>query len=322
MPVKRKITFVIPVLNEDENIATCINEIELFGKLHLNNHYDVEILVTDNNSSDRTSDIVKSLCSERPHLKYIRFSSNIGYQASILTGYLNAQGDAVVQYDCDMQDPIEVVAEFIALWKQGFKVVYGVRETRCENFAITFCRKAFYRVINSLSTTSLPLDAGDFRLIDHEVCKQLHQLKDPAPYLRGIIANLGFRQTGVRYARRARTKGESKFAAGALVRLAVDGIVNHSLFPLRIATWLGLLSTVVFSLLIGAYFVTSIAVGTAWPAGFTTLVLLILFQLSITSLLLGILGEYVGRILRTLKPVNIVACEEAKNISVAEIVLP
>jgi glycosyltransferase involved in cell wall biosynthesis len=319
---RQLISIIIPVLNEEPNINNCLLKLQRLKSELLHNKYEFEYIFTDNNSSDGSRQTLHEACMRDPSVKYIRFSTNVGYQLSILTGYINANGAAMLQYDCDMQDPIEVAAEFIQLWSEGYKVVYGVRSSRREGTVITHCRRAFYRVLNVLSDVQIPIDAGDFRLLDREVCQRLKYIKDPDPYIRGIIASFGYRQVGVPYDRLARREGTSKFPLKQLYKLGMHGLINHSLVPLRLATLCGAAFGFIAILVACLYLIARILYGEAWPAGFTTLVLLLLFQFSMMSLFFGILGEYIGRMYRCLKPSQFVICEEAVNIEKEKIKLP
>ena len=274
----------------------------------LEQKYDTELLFTDNHSTDATFAHLQRLSAADPRVRVLRFSRNFGFQRSILTGYLNARGDAAIQIDCDLQDPPSLLPEFVRRWEAGSRVVYGVRRSRKEGAGITLMRKAFYRLIDALSDDKLPLDAGDFRLVDRVVLNELAQIDDAHPYLRGAIAAMGFQQEGLVYDRAERLRGESKFDFASLVRLGVDGILNHSIVPLRIATYTGLaVSLITFLGLIG-YIGGRLLFGQAWPAGFATVTVLVLLSISLNALFLGVIGEYLGRIYQQVKkrPLTIV----------------
>lgn len=310
-PVARKmISVVVPVLNEVENVDRLHAEV---GRVlaAVEDRYDWELLFTDNHSSDGTFERIREIASRDSRVRALRFSRNFGYQASILTGYLNARGDCVVQLDCDLQDPPELVLEFIRQWEAGFKVVYGVRTTRREGLLITSARKVFYRLIRGLSEHDIPLDAGDFRLIDRTIVELLGRIEDPAPYLRGTIATFGFEQKGVTYDRNRRERGTSKFSLRHLFGFAVDGILNHSVQPLRLATYSGVVMFVLSMLMMASYVVARLTVGSDWPDGFTTVVCLLLASTAMQAIFLGIIGEYVGRLYRHAKrtPMTIVENE-------------
>jgi glycosyltransferase involved in cell wall biosynthesis len=307
---KPLISICIPVFNEERNIRPVYDTLTS-TLAAVSDRYDFEFVFTDNHSTDRTFEALTELAASDPRVRAIRFSRNFGFQRSILTAYKNARGAAAVQIDCDLQDPPSLILDFIKKWESGYHVVYGVRASRRESWWMSSTRKVFYRLIDSLSDDPLPHDAGDFRLIDRCVLDQLLQFDDYQPYLRGAIASLGFEQIGIPYSRSERQYGESKFSVGELIGLALDGILNHSVVPLRIATYLGLLISLLTFLGIVAYGVGRIVFGTDWPPGFATIIMLILGSLSLNALFLGIIGEYLGRIYRQVKrrPLTIVERE-------------
>jgi glycosyltransferase involved in cell wall biosynthesis len=307
---KRLISICVPVFNEERNIEPLYQALGPVMQ-QVSERYDFEMLFTDNHSTDRTFEVLAGLASSDPRLRAIRFSRNFGFQRSIFTAYSNARGDAAVQIDCDLQDPPSLILDFLQKWEAGYQVVYGIRTARQENWGMNATRKIFYRLIDSLSEDPLPHDAGDFRLVDRRVLNELLKFEDYQPYLRGAIATLGFEQIGIPYARAERQRGESKFSFGQLMALALDGILNHSVVPLRIATYLGLFISVVTFLGIVSYGVGRIVLGKDWPPGFATIVILILGSLSLNALFLGVIGEYLGRIYRQVKrrPLTIVERE-------------
>jgi polyisoprenyl-phosphate glycosyltransferase len=306
------ISLVIPVLNEEQNIERLYATVrETLAPVC--ERYDWEFVFTDNHSSDRSFEILKGLAAQDQRIRVLRFSRNFGYQRSILTGYLNAAGDAVIQLDCDLQDPPAMILEFLSRWEAGYQVVYGVRRRRQEGFVITSLRKVIYRTINLLSEHPLPLDAGDFRLVDRRIVEELRQMHDATPYLRGMIATLGFHQLGIEYDRDTRQYGQSKFSFRELVRFALDGIVGHSLVPLRLATYFSQAIFLFACLVTALYAIGRFTVGNAWPAGFTTLAVLVLVSTSVNALLLGIQGEYIGRIYRQVKRQPLSIVEERLN---------
>jgi polyisoprenyl-phosphate glycosyltransferase len=307
---KKLISLVVPVLNEELNIQpfyeAIIPVIDSCSEL-----YDFELIFTDNHSTDNTFEKLAQICKRDDRVRAIRFSRNFGYQKSILTGYFNANGDALIQLDCDLQDPPELIPEFLKFWEEGNAVVYGIRRTRRDNPLLHLARKLFYRLANYLSDDELPVDAGDFRLIDRKIVEVLRQMDDAQPYLRGTIAAVGFLQHGIPYDRRERERGTSNFNFKQLVSLALDGILNHSIVPLRLASFFGVIVSTLTLLSIVGYTAGKMFFGLDWPAGFTTLVVLILFGISINALFLGIIGEYLGRIYQQVKkkPLTIVEAE-------------
>ena len=293
--VKKLISIVVPVLNEIGNLERVCARVEAV-MMPLSSGYDFEILFMDNHSDDGTFDEISRLSMKKPYIRAIRFSKNIGYQLSILNGLKAAEGDAIVQLDADLEDPPELIPVFISEWEKEIKVVYGIRLTRVENRFRTASRKAFYRFLNKISTDQIPLDAGDFRLIDRSVVDQLRNLNDQRPYLRGLISSLGFSQLGVPYRREERLWGKSKFPYQKMKDLAIDGIVNHSDLPLRLATKIGIVVSASSFFLGFFYLIGKLVFKQEWADGFATTTILILVSLGLISLLLGIIGEYLFRI--------------------------
>lgn len=311
---KPLISIVVPVYNEESNIdlfyTTVNKELEA-----LSDRFRFEFIFTDNHSTDNTFAKLQAIASQDSRLRVIRFSRNFGYQRSILTGYLSAGGDAAIQLDCDLQDPPNLMGVFLEKWQEGYKVVYGVRTQRKEGAVINATRKVFYRLIDLLSDTKLPYDAGDFRLIDRCIIDVLMKLNDNQPYLRGTITRIGFKQIGISYSRDERKHGESKFSFNEMLRLAIDGITSQSVIPLRFATYTGI------GIFIMMFFGTIFAViakytsGSEWPAGFATIIVLILFSIGLNALFLGVIGEYLGRIYKQVKPEPITIVEKKLGIN-------
>jgi len=294
--LKRLITISVPVLNEADNIKPLIARLRAVADAHP--RYDFEFLFTDNASTDPTFERLAEEAQGDARIRVLRFTRNFGFQTSILTNYLNAGGDAAIQIDADLQDPPELFGEFLAAWEKGYKVVYGVRRSRPENIALSAARKLFYRCLASLSDVELPLDAGDFRLIDRVVIDELRKVKDGAPYIRGTIALLGYAQIGIPYDRAERKHGRSKFSLLALIRLAVDGVCSQSTKPLELITLLGAILSFLSFFAAVFYFAWYFLVVRKPPQGFTTLVILLLLSTSIQTAFIGMLGEYIGRIFR------------------------
>lgn len=294
------VSLVVPVFNEEDNIPLFYPAVRAVID-PLSEAYRFEFIFTDNHSSDGTPVLLRELALVDERVRAFRLSRNFGYQRSILTAYLRCRGSAAIQLDCDLQDPPELIPVFLEQWQAGSDVVYGIRKSRLESTRWTLARKLFYWLVDLLSEDPIPRDAGDFRLISRRVIEELRRIDEPKPYLRGTIATLGFRQTGIDYARRARAVGHSKFSFYDNIMLALDGLLNQSVVPLRLATYVGLLvaiGTVLASVgYITAYFVT----GFRAPAGFTTITVLILGSLGINAMLLGIVGEYLGRMYLQMK---------------------
>ncbi|MCT7376945.1 glycosyltransferase family 2 protein [Chelativorans salis] len=300
------VSVLVPAFNEEANVRRAYAAIvDTFRTLP---GHDYEIIFTDNHSTDGTFEILKEICSLDPRVRVIRFSRNVGYQLSLLAAYKVACGACSVQIDCDLQDPPHLIPHMLTLWRQGHQVVYGIRRSLTDNRLKALTRRLFYRCINALSEDDLPLNAGEFRLVDRRILDELRHVDDTSPYLRGLISSMGFSQVGFEYDRQARVAGESKFPLKAMLSLAVDGILNHSLIPLRLASIASLVvGTATFLLLVG-YLVGKLLFGQNWPAGFATSIVLLLLSITLNAMFLGIVGEYVGRIFMQSKrrPVPIV----------------
>lgn len=305
---KKLISLIVPVFNEELNIEPLYEAVLSVIEKH-DDKYDFELIFTDNHSVDGTFDKLQALYKKDSRVRVFRFSRNFGYQKSILTGYLRARGDALIQLDCDLQDPPALISEFLKYWEEGCAVVYGIRQSRKENIILHSARRLFYRLANYLSEDDLPVDVGDFRLIDKKVVEVLRQVDDAQPYLRGMIAAMGFRQHGILYQRQGRERGTTNFRFMDLVSLALDGILNHSIVPLRLATFIGLVASIATVLAIAGYALGKLFFGYNWPAGFTTLAVLTLAGISLNALFLGIIGEYLGRIYQQVKKKPLVIVE-------------
>ena len=308
------ISIVSPVYNESENIDRLYEAIT-HETDKLKDVYEFEFLFTDNCSEDDTFEKLARLAETDSRIRVIRFSRNFGYQRSILTGYLNARGQAAIQLDADLQDPPAMIPAFLEKWRSGYDVVYGVRLRRDENPAMEKTRKMFYWVVDALSEQSIPKNAGDFRLIGRRVIEELRRLDAGTPYIRGTISEIGFAQIGIPYERDDRTAGQTKFNLARLVTFAIDGILNHSILPLRLAAFVGIACSLITLFGIVYYSFWYLIGGADWPAGFATTTVLLLFSISLNALFLGIIGEYLGRLYMSSKgmPITIIDKEIDRN---------
>lgn len=304
---RQLITISIPVLNEEANIDHLISRLQNVAQK--SPEVDFEFLVTDNASTDNTFAKLAEKAANEPRLRVLRFSRNFGFQRSVLVNLLNARGAAAIQVDADLQDPPELIPEFLAKWRDGYKVVYGIRRRRKEHVLLKMARKLHYRLIDHLSEIDVPLDAGDFRLIDRAVIEHLRTYEDRAPYLRGTIASIGFPQIGIPYDRSNRQAGSSKFNLFSLIALSIDGICSQSTKPLQFITLFGFGVSALSVLLIAIYLFFYLASDANEARGFTTLVLLVLTSIGLNAAFIGLLGEYVGRIFTTVRrgPVAVIA---------------
>ena len=311
------ITVSIPVLNEEGNLESLYKRLVNLAK-RMKDRCDLEFLFSDNHSSDKTWLMLSELSKQDSRVRAIRFSKNFGFQRSILANYLHARGDAIMQIDADLQDPPELLEDFFEKWQNNYQVVYGIRKSRPENPLLHAFRKLGYWVIDKISEHPIPRDVGDFRLVDRKVIQALGQIKTAHPYLRGMIAGLGFNQVGIPYDREARISGESKFNVSRLVRLGLTAVFNHSTVPLRAASFLGAL--ILAASIMGAlYYVVLKLLYPEFPQGLASIHILVLFGIGLNAFLLGIIGEYLLRIYLVLRAEPVVIIEQSLNIEADEL---
>jgi dolichol-phosphate mannosyltransferase len=274
-----------------------------------------EVIFVNDGSRDRSLPLLRDLAAAERRYKVLSFARNFGHQMAITAGLDRARGEAVVVMDADLQDPPEVVQEMVARWREGYDVVYAVRSRRHgEGWFKRATAAAFYRLLRAmLGGVSIPVDAGDFRLMSRPVVLTLRALREQHRFVRGMVAWVGFRQTSVRYERPARFAGETKFPVRRMIRFAVDGITSFSVVPLRIATWLGIGAGVV-ALIGGVWAVYEKLFGGVVP-GWTTIMILVAIGSSAQLLMTGILGEYVGRIYEEVKRRPLYVVAEELNVS-------
>lgn len=313
------ISISIPVLNEAENLEALYVRLDALSKKMVD-RCDLEFVFTDNHSDDRTWQMIAELATRDDRVRAIRFSKNVGFQRSILANYMHTRGDAVLQIDADLQDPPELLEQFFELWQQGYHVVYGVRAKRREGALMNGLRKLGYWAIDKIAEHPIPRNAGDFRLVDRKIIEAVQKFRSTNPYLRGLIASLGFKQIGVPYERSARVAGSSKFGFMQVIRLGIHGVFNHSVVPLRIATYAGVL-LLCMSLLGALYYFALKLFHPDLPRGLASIHILVLFGIGFQSLLLGILGEYLQRVYLLLRSEPTAIVEQAVNISSEEIKL-
>jgi dolichol-phosphate mannosyltransferase len=311
---QRFVSICIPVYEEAENIRELYTKLAALAR-SVEDRFKFEFIFSDNNSNDNSWEIIRDLSLKDSRVKGLRFSRNFGFQRSILSNYAHAIGDAVVQIDADLQDPPEVIKQFLIEWDtNGFLVVYGVRITRSENIFLRIFRTLGYRLVNRLSEHPLPVNAGEFRLIDRRVLIELLKFKGNEPYIRGIVASLGFRQKGVEYSREKRHSGKSKFNISRLSGLGINAIFNHSTVPLKLASFVGV-SIMLFALIAAiVYFLLRLS-NPSWPPGIATIIILMMFSLGVQSFLMGILGEYLYRIFVMIRNEPTTIVEEYINIA-------
>jgi glycosyltransferase involved in cell wall biosynthesis len=316
---KPLISITIPVLNESGNVAALYARLHALGE-RMREKCDLEFVFSDNHSDDATWTMLADLAARDPRVRAIQFSKNVGFQRSILANYLHTRGDAVMQIDADLQDPPEMLETFFDLWQQGNQVVYGIRRKRPESWLLRNFRRIGYWVIDKISEHPIPRDVGDFRLIDRKVVEAVSKMRTSSPYLRGMIAGIGFKQVGVVYDRDARVAGESKFNMSRLVRLGLTAVFNHSVVPLRAASFLGLLILAI-SVVGTLYYVVLRLFHPELPPGLASIHILVLFGIGLNSFFLGIIGEYLLRIYLVVRHEPIAIVQHSLNFPIPELKL-
>lgn len=258
-------------------------------------NWQLELLLIDDGSKDKSYDKIVELSKTYPYIKGIKLSRNFGHQIAVKTGLSHCTGDYVAIIDDDLQDPPSLLPGFFKYLDEGYDVAYGVRKKRKESFIKKASYNSFYRILKGLSDTDIPLDSGDFCVMKKHVIENMLKLQEKNPFLRGIRAWVGFKQIGVEYERAARIDGESGYTLKKLMKIAMDGIFSFSSVPIRVITvlgFIGLTFAVVYSLMV----VYEALVHGIDAKGFATLAIIILFFGSVTLICLGIIGEYIVRI--------------------------
>jgi glycosyltransferase involved in cell wall biosynthesis len=293
------VSIVVPCFNEEavlpelhRRLVAVLEQVEDMG---------FEVVYANDGSNDHTSEILRELQASDPRVRVISLSRNFGHQIAVTAGLEHASGDAVVIIDADLQDPPEVIPEMIARWRDGYQVVYGLRAERAgETTFKIWTAKVFYRLINHLSEIEIPLDVGDFRLLDRKAVHALLSMPERDRFLRGMVSWIGLKQVGVIYDRAPRRAGESKYPLMKMLRFAVDSVISFSFAPLRLAIWLGFaalaasIAGIIYALVIRLY-------TTDWVRGWTSIFTAVLFLGGVQLITLGIVGEYVGRIYAEVK---------------------
>ena len=289
------VSLVLPVYNEERVIPELVRRLGLLlGEQDPESRW--EVLFVNDGSADRSRELLEIACFDEPRFKLINLSRNFGHQIAITAGVDRTLGDAVVIMDADLQDPPEVIAEMLALFAQGYDVVYGVRRRRHgESWFKRASAALFYRTLERVVGVDIPTDTGDFRLMSRRVVLALRGLREANRFVRGLVAWVGFRQTAVYYDRSARFAGDTHYPLHKMLRFATDGIISFSTLPLRIATLLGVLSGLA-ALGVAGWVLFVILSGIHAVPGWATLMLAVSLASSAQLLMIGILGEYLGRI--------------------------
>lgn len=289
-----RISVVAPVYNEEALIDEFYQRVSVvMGRLG----ESWELILVNDGSRDQTPEILDQIyAQDSDHVVVIHFARNFGHQLAITAGMDHARGEAVVTIDSDLQDPPEVIMDLVKRWQEGYEVVYAVRSEReGETWFKLFTADLFYRLIQGLTSVTIPMEAGDFRLLDARVLAYLKSMREHHRFVRAMTSWVGFRQTGVPYKRHARKAGETKYTIRKMVRLALDAITGYSMVPLKLSLWSGFAIMAVGLVLALILFVIRLG-GTAPLAGQGLSTSLVLFMGGVQLVMVGILGEYIGRI--------------------------
>lgn len=294
---RKKISVVTPCFNEEGNVKNCYERLKKVFNKQLSN-YDYEHIFCDNYSTDKTSEILRDIASYDKNVKIILNSRNFGAFNSMFNGLVSATGNAVIPFlPADMQDPPELIPDFVKKWEAGFEVVYGVRSNREEHALMHLIRKLYYRVINKFANINIPLNVGEFTLIDQKVHIALKQHEDYYPYIRGMIANCGFKSSMISYTWKARSSGSSKTSMYGLIDAGLNGLISFTNLPMRICMFIGF--AIAFMSIIYSFYilVATLVIFNGVPhSGIPTLTVALFFFSGLNLFFLGVLGEYISAI--------------------------
>lgn len=286
-------SIIAPIYNEIDNLPELYRRVK---EVMDSNGEPWELILVDDGSTDGSTEKIREMTEKDKTIRPVIFARNFGHQVAITAGWDYARGDAIVIIDADLQDPPEVIIELTKKWKEGYEVVYAVRgEREGESWFKLWTASLFYRLIYRITDVKIPVDTGDFRLMDRKVVNVLKQMKERHRFPRGMSAWVGFKQIGVTYKRAARVAGVTKYPFRKMLRLALNAITGFSYFPLQVATFFGFVSAGVSILAIPVVIIMRIAGSGAFFGQATTLIA-VLFLGGVQLISLGILGEYVGRL--------------------------
>jgi dolichol-phosphate mannosyltransferase len=290
----KTISYILPVYNESAGIAEFYKE--LSKAVSKNKKYNYEFVFINDGSRDDSLKKLREFHKKDRRVKVVNFSRNFGHQIALTAGIDHAKGDALIIMDTDLQDPPKVSLDLVKAWEEGYEVVYAKRRSRIDGFFKKIAIHVYYRVQTRLANVDIPLDTGDFRLIDRKVADHLRKLHEKHPYIRGLVSWLGFSQTAVEYDRQGRFAGETNYPFKKLVKLALDGVTGFSTMPLQLITRLGFLASILSVIGIVYVLVTRIFFAELTLPGWAVTMIAILFMGGIQLITLGVMGTYIGRI--------------------------
>ncbi len=287
-----EISVIIPVYNEEDNIQMLHERLyQVMQQMGIS----FELIFINDGSRDRSIELVRALAAKHDYVKYVDFSRNFGHQIAVTAGLDKANGQAIVIIDADLQDPPELIEEMYKKMKEGYEVVYAKRKSRVgESWLKLWTAKTFYRILSKITSISIPVDTGDFRIVDRKIVDVLREMPEKNKYLRGQISWIGFNQTYVEYERQQRNAGETGYTYRKMLRFALDGITAFSDFPLKIVTYFGFIVSA-FAFLVMLYALYSRFILQDYQPGWTSLMICILFIGGIQMIAIGIIGEYLSR---------------------------
>ncbi len=291
---KKIISIVTPCFNEQDNVTDCQNAIARLFQDMLP-EYDFEHIFCDNASTDNTPAVLRALAAQEARVKVIFNARNFGPFCSTFNGLLSASGDAVVVlFAADLQDPAEVITDFVRQWEKGYQIVYGIRAQREEGFLMRTIRSCYYRTVSRFANFQIPPDVGEFQLIDRIVLNALRNFDDYYPYIRGMIASCGFKSIGIKYVWKARRKGFSKNRLYHLIDQGLNGMISFTRVPMRLCLLFGFAISIM-SILYAIFSLTwhVIVRGTEAPPGIPTIIVALFFFSGLQFFFLGVLGEYI-----------------------------
>ncbi len=288
-----ELSIIIPIYNEQDNIPPLYDRLKKVISAITPSH---EFIFINDGSRDRSIELIRDLAAKDPAVKYINFSRNFGHQVAVTAGLDNTKGEAVVIIDADLQDPPELIAEMVAKMKEGFQVVYAKRRSRSgESFLKKYTAKKFYRILSSITSISIPVDTGDFRIMDKRVVEVLRHMPEQQKFLRGQISWIGFNQTYVEYDRSERNAGDTGYTYKKMIRFALDGITSFSNLPLKFATAMGFFVSIM-TFFVSLYALYSRFISKSYVPGWTSLMLAVMFIGGVQLICIGIIGEYISRL--------------------------
>lgn len=294
MSERPRYSIVAPIYNEEGNIQHLY---ERLCEVMDSTGEPWELVTVNDGSRDRSLELLKALAEKDPRIKIVNFARNFGHQIAVTAGLDYVSGEASVIIDADLQDPPELILEMIERWKAGYEVVYAVREERKgESWFKLLTAKVFYRLIYRITDVDIPLDTGDFRLMDEKVVRALQSMREHNRFIRGMTSWIGFKQTGVSYVREERFAGETKYPLGKMVSFAMDAITGFSYFPLQIMVYVSFVLGVLAVLLVPVISILRVTLGSGFLGGQVTTIVLLLLVSSFQLFFLFILGQYVARI--------------------------